>query len=232
MKKNLLITISFLLLSFTVFAQASISGYTNFSPIFPMGEYKDVYDRTAWGGRLGVLVQPNKKLPVKLGVELGYATQGFHTQYYNSIGFSDFSDYRARARLNIFSGLFNLRLQSGTGKHAVDPFVEGMIGWNNFYGSTVLQGRNPAEDYSWDKIDRESTKGYWGLTYGGSGGFDIRLHKKEHYVSLELRISYLKGSKTKYYSNPSVDPNGYSSFTVNESTTDMLIPQIGFKFGL
>lgn len=234
MKRTLPFIFIFLLISSVSFTQEHfpVSGYISFAPAVPTGEYKDVYDRTAWGGRLGILVQPYKKLPVKIGVELGYATQGFETQYFNSIGFTQFSDYRARARLNIFSGLFNLRLQSSGAKRTINPFVEALIGWNNFYGSGKLEGRNPAKDYNWERVDRGSTKGYWGLAYGGSAGFDISLDNREKIVWLEFRVSYLKGDKTKYYTHPSVDINGNAQFILNESETDMLIPQIGLKFGL
>jgi hypothetical protein len=234
MKTTLPIIFVLLLLSSRTLSQEyfPISGYTNFSPTFPMGEFKETYDHTAWGGRLGILVQPTRKLPLKIGVELGYATQGFSTQYYNSIGFTQFSDYRARARLNIFSGLFNLRLQNSTGKHLFDPFVEVLAGWNNFYGTAKLEGRSPDKEYAWDKIDRESTEGYWGFTYGGSIGTNIRLSKKQPYVWIECKLAYLQGNKTKYYSDPRVDANGNASFALNETETDMLIPQIGFKFGL
>jgi hypothetical protein len=234
MKRTLPLIFILVFISSVSFSQEHIpvSGYISFAPAVPTGEFKDVTGRTAWGGRLGILLQPQKNLPLKLGVELGYATQGFSTQYFNSINFSQFSDYRVRARLNIFSGLFNLRLQDGSGRHFLNPFVEGLIGWNNFYGSSKLEERNPAKDYNWEKLDRESTKGYWGRTYGGSVGVDIRLHRKENYVSLEVKIAYLKGDQTRYYTNPSVDPNGYAFFTLNQSETDMLIPQIGLKFGL
>ncbi|MES2371607.1 MAG: hypothetical protein V4557_03440 [Bacteroidota bacterium] len=231
MKRILPILTALVLISSGSFSQVRVSGYTSFSPAFPLGEYKDNNASTAWGGRLGILVQPNKKTPVKLGIELGYMTQGFQTQYFNSINFSQFADYRVRARLNIFSGLFNMRLQNGNGKQRVKPFVEGLIGWNNFYGTTKLQQRNPAEDYEWDTMDRESTKGYWSLTYGGSAGFDISLDK-EKVIWLECKVAYLRGSNTMYYTNPSVDANGHSKFTLAQSETDMLIPQIGLKFGL
>lgn len=231
MKKILPIITALTLISLSSFSQVRVSGYTNFAPAFPVGEYKDINTSTGWGGRLGVLIQPNKKTPVKLGVELGYMEQGFQTQYFNSINFSQFADYRVRARLNIFSGLFNLRLQSGSSKQRVSPFIEGLAGWNNFYGTTKLQQRNPAEDYEWDTMDRESTKGYWSFTYGGSAGFDISLDK-EKVIWLECKVSYLRGSNTMYYTNPTVDANGHSKFTLAQSETDMLIPQIGLKFGL
>jgi hypothetical protein len=231
MKKALPIIIILLLLSFISFSQVRFSGYTTFSPAFPVGEYKDINNSTGWGGRLGVLVQPDKKIPVKLGIELGYMTQGFKTQYFNSINFSQFSDYRVRARLNTFSGLFNLRLQNSNAKQRVSPFVEGLIGWNIFYGTTKLQERNPAEDYQWSTVEKESTSDYWGLTYGASAGFDISLDKGK-IIWLECKLAFLKGSNTRYYTNPSVDANGYSKFTIVQSETDMLIPQIGLKFGL
>ncbi len=231
MKKNLPLLIILTLISLNSFSQVPLSGYLNFSPALPMGEYKDVSGQTIWGGRLGVLVKPYKKLPLRLGIELGYATQGFRTQYFNSIGFSQFSDYRARARLNMFSGLFNIRLQDG-GKQRLKPFVEALIGWNNFYGTTKLEGRNPSEHYSWESIDKESTKGYWSLAYGGSIGFNICLEKRERNAWLECKIAYLKGNNTKYYTNPTVDAGGFGHYTLTESKTDMLIPQIGIKFGL
>jgi hypothetical protein len=111
------------------------------------------------------------------------------------------------------------------------PLIEIQAGWNNFYGTNKLQGRNPSENYSWQKIDRTSTRGYWGFTYGGTVGVDISLNRKEQDVFIECKIAYLKGNKTKYYTNPSVDAGGNASFTLNESETDMLIPQIGLKFG-
>lgn len=232
MKRNLLfLSISFLIV-ISAFSQANnIGGYINFSPTLPMGSYKDHISRPAWGGRAGIFIQPYKKIPLKIGAEGGYVTQGFHTQYYNSIGFSQFSDYRVRARLNIFSVMLNLRLQEKSSKKLLYPFAEVLTGWNNFYGSTKLQGRNPANDYSWKKVDRTSTKGYWGFAYGGAAGVDISLNRKEYDVFIECKIAYLKGSNTKYYTNPTVDASGNASFTLNESETDMLIPQIGLKFG-
>ena len=160
MKKKLLFLFVCPLIAITTFSQVNnIGGYINFSPAFPMGAYQDNISRPAWGGRAGFYIQPYRKLPLKIGIEGGYVTQGFHTQYYNSIGFSQFSDYRVRARLNIFSALVNLRLQGKPGKKLLYPFTEIQAGWNNFYGSTKLQGRNPVNDYSWQKIDRTSTRG-------------------------------------------------------------------------
>jgi hypothetical protein len=232
MKKKLLFLCMCVLFAATTFSQVNnIGGYLNFSPTIPMGAYQDNISRPAWGGRAGVFIQPYKRVPLKIGIEGGYVTQGFKTQYYNSIGFSQFSDYRVRARLNIFSALINLRLQEKPGKKLMYPLIEIQAGWNNFYGTNKLQGRNPSENYSWQKIDRTSTRGYWGFTYGGTVGVDISLNRKEQDVFIECKIAYLKGNKTKYYTNPSVDAGGNASFTLNESETDMLIPQIGLKFG-
>lgn len=223
--------LGFLLIHLTIGALAQKwGGFTNLTLGLPQNEYKQLNERTGWGFRGGVLYRPQKELPVSLGLEFGYVSLGREVLPSNAVGFwSPYSAYRVVAGVNIFSVNASLRLQSPNNT-AVKPFIEGLIGWNNFYGTVSTEGRR-LFDFEWERIIQESTKGDWALSYGGAAGLDTRLDKSGH-VWLEFRVSYMKGRQARYYTDPTISSNGNVTYTEKSSTTDLLFPQIGLKFGL
>ena len=75
----------------------------------------------------------------------------------------------------------------------------------------------------------KNSKARWALAYGGAGGVDIPLGKKDD-LGLELKIAYLLGNNTRYLTNPYIDANAEVTFQEKTSNTDMLIPQVGIRF--
>jgi hypothetical protein len=229
MKKKLPIIL--LLIATTSMAQVQVNGYLNFSTAFPKNEYNEVNSKTGYGGRLGILLAPNKTIPLKLGIELGYMSRGKDRQYFSSNNWSNFSDYRVNAGINIFSFLFDVRIQNNNSKKGIiNPFLDLQYGWNNFYATTSVEGKD-FWSLDWERIRQESTKGHWAAAYGAGGGLDICLDKKYRLAWLELKVNYLKGNKSNYYTNPTVDGAGNVTYTQASSETDMLMAQVGIKFG-
>jgi hypothetical protein len=163
-----------------------------------------------------------------VGLELGYGTMGSNTKYFTD---NYFDQYKITASSNIFSAQFKLRFQMPKNM-LINPFAEGLIGWNDFF-STVNVERETyySSYYNNNNSYGNSSKAQWAFTYGGAAGADIRL-QKDGKLSIEVKAAYMVGAKTKYLTNPQITGTGQVYFTENESTTNMLIPQVGIKFGL
>lgn len=227
--KRLLVSL-LLMLAFSPILSQKWGGFANFTLGLPQNEYKSLNDRTGIGFRGGVLYRPQKDLPISFGFEAGYLSLGREVLPSNSSGFwSPYSAYRVVAGVNVVSLNASLRIQSPNNA-SVKPFIEGLVGWNNFYGTVSTEGRR-LFDFEWERIIQESTKGDWALSYGGAAGLDARIDKSGH-LWLEFRVSYMKGRQARYYTDPIISGNGSVTYVEKSSTTDLLFPQIGLKFGL
>ena len=228
--KKIFTLVSFVLLTVAVNAQRknAFTGFLNFNLSFPSGEFKDVNNTLGAGGRLGVLYNPSENLPLYIGLELGYQVMGQENSSFYSTYFGFTDEYRISATNNVFTALVNLRFQSNKKTVAVKPFAEALFGANDFFSTTTVE--RETYNSSGTISNSSSSKARWAMSYGGSVGLDIRLDKKGT-VGLELRTSYLKGAHTKYLTDPIIDNAGYVSYAEKESETDMIVAQIGIKFG-
>jgi hypothetical protein len=207
-----------------------LSGGFNAALGLPSGEFKDVNDNVALGIRGHIMYNFSRQVPLHAGLELGYATMGNSTQYFYDPYSGFYDEYSVTASSNIFSIQFKLRLQQPKNV-AVRPFAEGLIGWNDFFSTVnVERVTNYGPAYGNNNYGN-SSDAKWAMTFGGAAGLDIRLQKKGD-LWLEIRTAYMIGRKTIYYTDPHISTSGQAYFTEHESETNMVIPQVGVKFGL
>jgi hypothetical protein len=203
-----------------------LSGGFNASIGIPQGEFQEVNKDAAFGLRGHIMFNPNRNIPILFGAELGYAVMGSRSVYFTD---NWFDQYQMTASSNIFSAQFKLRLQQQK-IVAVSPFAEGIIGWNDFF-STVNVERQTYYGPGYNEGYGDATEAEWALTYGGAAGVDIKLNKEGN-LWLEVKAAYMIGRKAFYLKNPQIGSNGQVTFDAAESETNMVIPQVGVKFGL
>jgi hypothetical protein len=205
-----------------------LSGGFNVALGIPKGEFNKVEDNLSIALRGHIMYNFDRNIPMHIGLELGYGTMGSTTKYFYD---NYFDEYKVTASSNIFSLQFKLRLQQPKNK-LINPFAEGLIGWNDFFSTVNVERLTNYYTYSnYNNSYGNSSEAQWALTYGGAAGADIRL-QKDGKLSLEVKAAYMIGSKTKYLTNPQITGSGQVFFTENESETNMLMPQVGIKFGL
>ncbi len=202
------------------------SGILSFNAGVPVGEFKDVSNKTATGLRLNFLYRPSDMAPVYIGLETGYQVRSSKTWHFDAYGNGYYDHYSVNAGSNVFSIFFNTRLQL-PGWAAVMPFIDGMFGFNDFYSGVHVNGYSDNGDDG--AVYSAVSKARWTLAYGGSAGVDFVINKRGT-LWLEVKMSYTLGQRNIYLVDPKVDEAGNVTFTEKSSETDMLIPQAGIKF--
>ena len=192
----------------------------------PQGDYKDVNADAGYGLRANILYKPSYTAPVKLGLELGILEKARASQYFSGYVSGYYDDFKVSATSNIFSLMFLVRFQSSQ-PHKLKPFIDVTGGWNVFF-STVSVEDLSYYNSGYDPSYSNSSKARWALSYGGAGGIDISLNRRDD-IGLELKVAYIIGSYANYLTDPYIDSNGNVSFQNNNSRTDMLIPQAGVR---
>ena len=106
------------------------------------------------------------------------------------------------------------------------PYFRGQLGFNHFF--TVSRLIDPEIDDN--PLERFVDDNAWGVSYGGLVGFLIPLDKNWHYM-LDLKGTYLRGSRSSYYSKLATDVNivedSIEAFELQESVVDMIGLSIG-----
>lgn len=204
-----------------------LSGGFNASLGIPSGEFKEVNDNAALGVRGHIMYNPSRKVPLYFGLELGYSIMSSAPPQYFYDTWMD--TYKVTATSNIFSLQFKFRVQQPK-IVSVRPFAEGLIGWNDFFSSVNIE-RQTYWGPGYNNGYGDSSPAEWAMTYGGAAGLDIKLNKEGN-LWLEIKTAYMAGRKAKYYVDPYFSSGGQVIFTEKESETNMVIPQVGVKFGL
>ncbi len=196
----------------------------------PQGEYKTANPDAGLGGRFNFLYRPGKNVPVKVGVELGMQVKGSTSQYFAGYVYGYYEEFKVSASNNIFSLSLMTRLQPEKfGK--IKPFVDAIAGWNVFF-STVNVEQLDYNYYSpYNSSYSNSSKAKWSFAYGAAAGIDVPLNQRDD-LGLEIKCAYIIGSNTNYLTNPTIDSNGEVFFTEEESSTTMIIPQIGIRLNI
>lgn len=222
---------SFFCIAFTMLSLGSFSQQFTLSPTLqfsiPQSEYKSSNSDVGLGLRLNVLYRPSE-MPVKLGIEVGMQEKGRASQYFSGNVYGYYDDFRVDATNNIVSLMFLARFQSAKSKK-ITPFFDVTGGWNVFFSTAEIERLTFYSTYN--SSYSNSSKAHWAPAYGGAGGLDISINKRNE-VGLELKVAYLIGAYTKYLTNPYIDGNGDASFEEKDSRTDMLIPQVGVRINL
>jgi hypothetical protein len=221
--KVFLLTSTFLVFYFGCFAQ-KFSGSIDLQMSVPQGEYKTANPDAGIGGRGNFFYRPQKNVPVKIGLELGMQVKGSTHQYFSSY----YGDFKVTASNNIFSLVFVTRLQpEKEGK--IKPFIDAIAGWNVFFSTVNIEQLTFFSTYN--SSYSNSSKAKWAFTYGAAAGIDIPLNRRDD-IGLELKCAYLLGSNTVYLTNPRIDNDSQVYFDERESTTNMIIPQVGVRISI
>ncbi len=196
----------------------------------PQGEYKTSNSDAGLGGRFNFLYRPGKNVPVKVGVELGMQVKGSTSQYFEGFVYGYYEQFKVSASNNIFSLSFMTRLQPEKfGK--IKPFVDAIAGWNVFF-STVNVEQLDYNYYSpYNSSYSNSSKAKWSFAYGAAAGIDVPLNQRDD-LGFEIKCAYIIGSNTNYLTDPRIDNNGEVFFDEKESSTTMIIPQIGIRLNI
>ncbi len=106
-----------------------------------------------------------------------------------------------------------------------------IVGYNVFV-STVNVEQLAYNYYNpYNSSYSNSSKAKWSLAYGAAAGIDIPLNQRDD-LGLEIKCAYVIGSNTNYLTNPRIDNNGEVFFSEEESSTTMVIPQIGIRLNI
>lgn len=207
-------------------SQATTSGHLNFQVPIAVGDFGQTSSPTAGAGtRLNFYLRPTPTSPLQVGIDLGVFNRGHasETQRLEVAGFED--KYKVTAKNGVGNFGLLLKLEPLSGKR-ISPYIEAGAGANLFYSNVYFNRKNKSSDYQFvGKTD--VTKGKWSAYYGGSAGVKIAFNDKRA-GGIELKCAYFRGGETSYNAKPRFDDDGTVVFERLRSTTDMLIPQIGF----
>jgi hypothetical protein len=221
----------------------------------PANEFRDATTANAWGGNISAYFPFDRKVPIFLGVDLGYMVYGINNNRQNinatvTVGNQIIQriplNYNIRTTNNLLSGHLVLRFRIPLKQ--IQPYFDGLVGFKNFYTRTTIIDETPVNNFNNNNNNnfnnnrnRIVNNGVTNLSdvafsYGGGGGFLIGSGP----IKLDVRCVYLLGENARFF-----DRNSISTWTVNfsqntnqldsninlssaqRSKTDMFYAQIG-----
>jgi len=200
----------------------------------PLNNFKENLDRIAFGGGGYFLVRTNPSSNVPVFAGLSGRVLTYDSERQNQIilidGFS--IDAELTTRNSIFMGHGMIRILPPV-NFSIQPFFDGMLGFNNLFTRTTLEEQGAFEEDN--TIDSYIEQGDWALSYGGAVGFQMVVGGQGNmFFLIEGRCTYLRGNAADYLvriEDPNVQiTDTIDAFEEKNSTTDMLIPQIGVSF--
>lgn len=262
MMKNFTLFTAFLAVILTSQAQtthpaksSSVFFGINFDLGIPINEFKTYNDEVAVGGGFNLFFQPSNKIPVLVGFDLAFMNNGFKTEDKTLTADIVVDDVvidqllfpmRIETSNTISTGHLNLRFQSPT--KFFKPYLDGIIGFNNF--STTTSIYDESEEYYLSEEDNplitsSKQNSDWTFSYGGAAGLMIELSET---ILIDLRVAYSLGGNASYFveddidewevvfntiptTQEDVDEEDISiAATPKESETDMILGTIGLTF--
>jgi hypothetical protein len=203
-----------------LFAQ---SAGISFNAGIPMGEFKENVDNTGWGISGHFLLLPiTKANPFSIGLNIGYLNYG-NENWTERLRYTNMTVDVERTN-NLVN--FHLFFQAGWPTGPIRPYIEGLFGGSYLFTSTALKS------YNNEDVGSETEFDDFAWSYGGGGGFLIRLTSDpDQQISglfLDFKVRYLAGSKAEYLREGSVElKNDDLYYDVIESKTDLLTIHAG-----
>lgn len=203
----------------------------NFRLGFPLGNFRNNLNRVGVGAGGSFLMRVKPDLPIFAGVSLGWIT--YDSERADLILFDDGISYDASlvTRTSIFMGHGLLRFMPPV-NFSLKPYFEGRVGFKNLYTRTTLKDEEAIED---DTISTEIDDGDWAFSFGGAIGLHIPVSFSEEGIfSIDIQCAYLMGNAADYnvrradLDNTTIEDT-IEAFELKNSTTDMLMPTIGFS---
>ncbi|HPG40617.1 MAG TPA: outer membrane beta-barrel protein [bacterium] len=228
MKRSSLVVILLLVSVVSVFSQTRFQGGLNLLIGAPQSEFKENVDNVGigLGGHFGYNIPQS---PFILGGSLGFLIYGSDTRE------EPFSPtipdvwVDVTTTNSIFQGHLMLRVQPQEG--TLRPYLDGLFGFS--YLSTTTE----VKDQGWDDDDNiasSTNQDDFTSSYGGGGGLMIKVYEgvnqndSPYTIFVDLGVRYLVGGNAEYLKEGSIEiKNGKVYYDLSESTTDLMIYQIG-----
>lgn len=220
----------FSLLAGSASAQIGFRGSLGFATGIPTGEFDEQQKDSAFGvgGMFGVALP----WPVVIGADLTYLTFGSETRHEPFSSTIPDVTVEVERSNNLLQGYLLARLEA-TRTGFFRPYLEGLFGFNYLFTETTIRDEHGDEEIA-SSTNFDDTV----LSYGGGGGFQIRIHEqptkqgRPYQILLDLGARYLAGGDAHYLKRGSVviDDEDHVSYTVSESTTDVVSIQLEVAF--
>lgn len=234
MKKVIVLCVLFL--PTLLFAQ--FQGGINFTVVAPQDEFKENVDNLGYGVAGDFLVRPGDG-QFGFGGGLGFSIYGSETR---RVPFSlTIPEVKVDVETtnNILFGHLELQYRFLTGP--VQPYVEGLFGFNYLFTETAIKDT----DHDWDddyddEIASNTNQSDFTNSYGIGAGLMFKLldiknedkSKKVGGMYLDLKVRSLTGGEGEYLKEGSIERSttGDLSFDVEKSKISMLTYHIGLVF--
>jgi hypothetical protein len=263
MKKTIFLSLALLILALN-FTNAQTHFGLSGQVGIPTNNFRENTQAVGGGFNINAYFPFSPKVPIFLGLNFGYMLYGSNQQQINqslnvtTSGGQVISSIPVNLGIstnnNLINGLASLRFKAPLA--TIQPYVEGAVGFNYFYTRTKITdqtpnrlftgGNNPNNPNQSNVINARTQINSWVLSYGGGGGFMIKLGAS---TFLDLRVLYLIGGRADYYDrsqtqswqliwsgNGQFNPSDPSDITAQgdgvpkSSTTDMFMGNIGLTF--
>jgi hypothetical protein len=199
--------------------------------ISPQSGFKENVDRLGIG-LAGMFAYKFEESPFLVGLSIGggnYGSDSRHEPFSTTI--PDVSVEVTTSNNILFS---HLLLQARGSSGPVQPYVEGLLGFNYLWTETKIED---IDDYDDEEIASQTNFDDFAWSYGGGFGLLIKLatfdmdegDAKEGKLFLDLKVRYLYGSEAEYLKEGSIKRSGTGKVTydVNKSDTDLMSFHIG-----
>ena len=260
--KKLTLSVVFVCTAFSLMAQtthpvkkSAVFFGLNFDLGIPMNDFKTYNDEVAVGGGFNLFFQPSVKIPVLVGFDLAFMNNGFKTEdktltadiVVDGIVIDQLLfPMHIETSNTISTGHLNLRVQSPT--KFFKPYVDGILGFNNFSTKTSIY--DESEEYYLSEEDNplitsSKQNSDWTFSYGGAAGLMIELNEN---MLIDLRVAYSLGGNASYFVEDDIDEWEVVFNTIptsqeevdeedisiaafpKESKTDMILGTVGITF--
>jgi hypothetical protein len=200
----------------------------NFLFLQPLRDFRANLNTEGIGASASAYIRVNQKIPVYVGLELsGLVYDRAFIEYVDEVdGF--LAQLKEETAPSIFMGHLIFRLEPPVNFFAY-PFFEGIIGFKNLFTRTKVKDVELDEDAVLSNILEE---GDWAFSYGFAAGLSIPIGN--HLPTIDLKCAYLIGNAANYLVRRTdivgVPGRPIDVFELKNSTTDLLLPQIGITF--
>ncbi len=176
----------------------------SFDVTSPSGDYGDYIENNGYGAAAHLLYRPIPLVPLKIGLEVGYADFGSDEKTFDYFGDSISLNTETKS----YAGHILMRMQQGIG--GIAPYLEGIV------GVTALQTTQTIESstLSFGDLPTETDYNKTNFSYGIGGGIWIEIFKLVPVVGPSLNLDI----KVRYLSNGSTDMLSTNSINISNAT--------------
>jgi len=182
------------------FSQNQFNVGLNFMTAFPQEEFKDNVDQVGFGGSLDFVYRLSES-PLGIGAYFAYLVYGSSTRREPWSLTIDDVFVRVTTTNSIMLGHLLLRVQPGRG--AVQPYVDGMLGFTLLSTDTKIRDDDEEIEIADSNNMRDTA-----FSYGFGGGLKIRVHEfdmadneseeKMGTLFIDIGVRYIRGGEAEY----------------------------------